>query len=110
VKLNAWLVVALAAVGLLWYIAYQEVDKPTMPQTETSLTGFNASLDACTAHEFFRPETVTLNQELVFTPHRYPNVTGGNISTLIHQGFSALRLPAPQDNKWITCPPGEVMY
>lgn len=45
---------------------------------------------------------------VVNTPHRYPRVVGGEISNLIHNGFSTLTLPHEKDMTWLSSPPGEV--
>lgn len=45
-----------------------------------------------------------------FTPHRYPRVTGGEITNAIHKGFSMMRVPASQDVQWLIAPPSEVMF
>ena len=44
------------------------------------------------------PQPVTLQ-------HRYPAVPGGNISTVMHRGWSAMREGAPADNRWFNTPP-----
>jgi hypothetical protein len=46
-----------------------------------------------------------------YTPHRYPRMTGGEITAIIHRGFSPMRIPAnTPDATWISSPPSEVMY
>jgi hypothetical protein len=37
--------------------------------------------------------------------HRYPAVPGGNISTVIHQGWSGVANKAPAGNEWMITPP-----
>ena len=110
---NALGLLALAIVvtgGVCWF-AYQNTDRTTMPEVEIAPgPGFSAALDACTSEEFFRPHNTVVGQGMTWTPHRYPTVTGGNISTLIHRGFSQLRQKAPQDDKWITRPPSNEMW
>jgi hypothetical protein len=46
----------------------------------------------------------------VYTPHRYPRVAGGEISALIHRGFSSMRVPNMQDVQWLIAPPSEVSF
>ena len=47
----------------------------------------------------------------VYTKHRYPRVTGGEITAVIHRGFAPMRVPAnTPDAQWIVAPPSEVMY
>ena len=46
----------------------------------------------------------------VYTPHRYPRTAGGEITALIHKGFSPMRVPNVQDVQWLIAPPSEVMF
>jgi len=50
------------------------------------------------------------DREYKCLPHRYPNVTGTNISTLIHKGYSALMVPAPRDYAWMVNPPTDAEF
>jgi hypothetical protein len=46
----------------------------------------------------------------VYTQHRYPRQTGGEITAVIHRGFSAMRVPVDTpDAQWIVAPPSEVI-
>jgi hypothetical protein len=101
------------------YIGYDQSEKTGQPRFSSSLnqsvtTGFNVIDKAFdhldTGDHYFHPVFCVPGQTQIFTQHKYPEVTGGNISTLIHQGMSALSKPAPQDNDWITRPPGEVQF
>jgi hypothetical protein len=47
----------------------------------------------------------------VYTKHRYPRGVGGELSAVIHHGFSPMRVPSgTPDEQWITAPPSEVMF
>jgi len=47
----------------------------------------------------------------VYTPHRYPRAVGGEITALVHNGYSSMRVPgANPDVQWIIAPPSEVMW
>lgn len=63
-------------------------------------------LDMSTDIHGYSPGYNCPDQETVITRHRYPLVSGGNISTLIHRGFDAFLLGSP-DNHWRTQPPSE---
>jgi hypothetical protein len=104
------LAVGLGIAGVVAYVAYSNVERTTIHDKEIPGATFNEYVDVCTMREFFRPEDVTENQVLGFTPHRYPIQIGGNINTLVHHGLSPLKKKAPMDNKWITRPPAEVMW
>lgn len=42
-----------------------------------------------------------------YVRHRYPTITGTNINTLIHRGYSPLMVPSNRDYDWFTRPPGD---
>ncbi len=44
-----------------------------------------------------------------YTPHRYPRMTGGEITTLIHRGYSSMRIPNIADVQWMIAPPSEAV-
>jgi len=46
----------------------------------------------------------------VYTPHRFPLVCGGEITSAIHRGFSSMRVPNVADVQWLIAPPSEVMF
>ena len=47
----------------------------------------------------------------VYTRHRYPRVVGGEISAVIHRGYSTRRVPSgTPDEQWIISPPSEAMF
>ena len=39
------------------------------------------------------------------TPHRYPAIPGGNVSNIMHKGWSAITDASPTDNLWFYNPP-----
>lgn len=45
---------------------------------------------------------------IIYTPHRYPRMVGGEISAIIHDGHATMRIPHQADMTWITRPPSEV--
>jgi hypothetical protein len=61
------------------------------------------SLD--TGDHYFHPNHCVPGQDQIFTPHRYPSISGGNITALIHRGFDPMRRLAPQDSDWMIKPP-----
>ncbi|HXZ71598.1 MAG TPA: hypothetical protein VEH31_12125 [Streptosporangiaceae bacterium] len=46
----------------------------------------------------------------VYTPHRYPQTIGGEISNAIHRGWSQMRIPRIDDVQWLIAPPSEAMF
>lgn len=46
--------------------------------------------------------------QVVYTKHRYPDRVGGELTTVMHYGHSALSVPSVTDGQWIINPPSEV--
>jgi hypothetical protein len=76
---------------------------PASPYTE----GLSGVADLAMPH-LIRPELTQMGSTGIYTQHRYPNVLGGELSTIIHYGHSRLAIPNTRDSNWITCPPSEV--
>jgi hypothetical protein len=109
------------AVVILASVANGASDSEIVPdvQTEAQFSGLgldvggrvnvgtNVSLDP-TLH-FWHPglDPVPNAQQVTTLPVRYPYVSGGNGSTIMHRGFDALAKGSP-DNCWRTFPPSEV--
>lgn len=110
------LLVGSAFVLLVVYIAYDKSDTPgARYENSTVVTAaFNAIdqavKDLDTGDHYFHPAYCVPGQTQIFTAHRYPAVSGGSISTVMHHGMDRLKVPAPQDGDWINRPPGEVMW
>lgn len=110
------MLVGAAFVFVLAYMAYDKsvTGQPRYVSNTGFTTGFNVldtAIDALdTGEHYFHPAYCVPGQTQIFTQHKYPTVSGGNITTLIHQGLDSLNVPAPQDNDWIIRPPGEVMW
>ena len=59
------------------------------------------------------PSVVPLSQHhdgYTYTPHRFPRVCGGEITAVIHRGFSTMRIPHVADVQWMIAPPSEVAF
>lgn len=52
----------------------------------------------------------TQGNGLVASRHRYPQGCGSNVSAVIHDGFTPLNIPAPQDDDWFRNPPSDAMW
>jgi hypothetical protein len=46
---------------------------------------------------------------VVFVPHRYPQRCGMEVTSVIHHGYSGIRIPEGEDSRWLTSPPSEAM-
>jgi hypothetical protein len=103
-----------AFVGVLILIARQRTNtgQPRYQVSEAGMASLSVmaidSLD--TGSHYFHPNFCVPGQTQIWTAHRYPAVSGGNVSTLIHHGMDRLSVPAPQDDDWIKRPPAEVMF
>lgn len=111
----------LAATGALYFAVNSTPNQDSIPQfqTEAQMMGLNVNagirlgtgtpLDLNTSCHFWDPQTNPRDKNppcgVVTTPHRYPSVPGGNISTIIHKGWSAMSEDAPSDNTWFDTPP-----
>lgn len=117
-----WGLIALGGVlvAIIGTLAYRSTPDQLVGeiQTEAQFSGLsldtglrtnidtNVSLDPL-AH-FYHPglDPEPGAQKLRTLPIRYPLVSGGNASTVIHRGFSAMSEGSP-DNCWRTFPPSE---
>lgn len=104
-----------AFILLLAYLGYSRsnagqprYESPGGSASTAGLFGVIDSLD--TGSHYFHPAYCVPGQTQIFTPHKYPDLCGGNISTLFHYGMDQLSRPAPQDNDWINYPPAEVQF
>lgn len=101
------------AVLTLGYLAYQKTNASDIQpryEGEAALAGLSGIMTVFehlnTGDHYFHPGYCADGQTVVFTPHRYPQNSGGNITALFHQGFSGMANPAPQDADWMRQPPG----
>lgn len=113
--------IGLAASGALYFAVNSTPNQDTIPQfqTEAQMMGLNVNagirlgagtpLDLRPECHGWAPGTNPRDSNppcgVTTTPHRYPAVPGGNISTIIHKGWSAMSDDAPADNDWFTNPP-----
>jgi hypothetical protein len=107
--------VGAAFILLLAYVGYTRTGKTGQPRytspggaVTAGLFGVVDSLD--TGEHYFHPAHCVPGQTQIFTQHKYPDISGGNISTIIHQGMDRLGKSAPQDDDWLKHPPAEVMF
>lgn len=101
---------ALALIGVLWWSMQHPTGHMTQPQKQANPDDDLARMT--NPHPdyplFCQPEQH--HAGYVYTPHRYPRVTGGEISSAIHHGFSSMRVPNVADVQWLVAPPSEVMF
>lgn len=107
----SFLVIGAGIAALFIYMGYSKADTPS-PDVELAMAGGAVSdfLGSCAESEHFLDSHTTATQIISTTPHRYPVHVGGNITSLVHRGFTQLRLPSHQDAKWFTRPPAEVQW
>lgn len=68
--------------------------------------GVGTPLDMSPSIHFYDEGWNCPDQQSVQSRHRYPVVSGGNITTVIHRGMASLINGSP-DNAWRTTPPSE---
>lgn len=117
---TVWVLAGIGVVALL-YMAQQATGDQPVPgtQSEEQAMGLGVGaamrvnagtpLDMRPEIHFWAPGFVagldTGGQPTVQPRHRYPAIPGGNMSTVMHQGFSAMMHKAPADNDWRITPP-----
>jgi hypothetical protein len=106
----------LAAVGALYFAVNATPNTQSVPQfqTEAQFAGMNVKAGINlgplmdTSHLWDpagNPRDANPPCGVVATRHRYPCVPGGNISTVMHKGWSAMSDWAPAGNDWYFNPP-----
>jgi hypothetical protein len=117
--------VALAGIGagivlISLYLAMQSTGDSLVAvpsaQTEAQFNTWGQEFDATVNNgtvldlspeiHFFDEGWCCPNQQMKPTQHRYPLVSGGNITTVMHRGMSSLAEQSP-DNAWRVTPPSE---
>ncbi len=113
-KRGHWLVIggAGALIVLLWWSMGHQASgfnqPPLQPEADTDLEkAMDMSPDGHPSHMV--PPSGH-HAGYTYTPHRYPRTTGGEITALIHRGFSPMRVPDSADVQWLIAPPSEVIF
>jgi hypothetical protein len=107
------LAVGALLVAVIGYIAHDQAGgNPKDGFVETAGTETNPNLGNVidrldTGDHYFHPNYSTPDQQLGFLPHRYPYVSGANITAVINHGLDALRRPSPVDDSWRVGAPAE---
>jgi len=120
-ELTLWALAGIGVVALLWMINEQTAgDRPGFNpevQSDEDVLGVGAqagmSLSLGTPldmsyhlhgwHPGYDPDPNCI--QTITTAHRYPAVPGGNLSTVMHKGWSAASQDAPAGNSWRLNPP-----
>jgi len=107
------LAAALAALGVAGYFAVRatgtDLRQPAaQPAPADDIASFTSN--TCDGRAGHVCEAADHHGGYTYTPHRYPRSTGGEITAVIHNGFSPMRVPNQRDVQWIIAPPSEVMY
>lgn len=118
-EMTVWTLAGLGILALLW-IAQQQNQDRLVPETQKDEDAVSLGIQASTPilsvgtnldtdweihgwHPGFDPQP---HATPVTSPrHRYPAIPGGNISTVMHKGWSSLINDAPAGNDWRLNPP-----
>lgn len=122
VKQNELLVWILAGIGVatLIYFAQQNTGDQIVPPVQKSTDAVGLGLQASSAslaigtnldtscelhgwHPGYDPDPHAV--PVVQSRHRYPAIPGGNLSTVMHHGWSRMSKLSPADSGWETTPP-----
>lgn len=108
----------IGVVALLYAISQNTEDSVYVPSTQKeSMVGLNApsrfNIGAGTLLDTNHPDhgwypgydPDPSAQPVTYSKHRYPAVPGGNISNVIHMGWSNMAQRAPADWQWQLNPP-----
>ena len=114
-------VLGVIGAGVIVYLINEQADGGLWPtpanQKETQTEGLNiaptmmpaagAPLDMSVETHFWTPgyDDCSPAQPTVAPRHRYPALPGGNISNVMHNGWSKMATNAPAGNDWFTNPP-----
>jgi hypothetical protein len=107
-------VLALGGAGLLVVLLWWSMAHPTghmnqPPEQASPDDDLSRLTDPHPDHPLFcQPEDH--HAGYTYTPHRYPRTVGGEITALIHRGFSPMRVPDVADVQWLIAPPSEVSF
>jgi len=122
-KPNEAACLAILGVGALvaLYYAMANDGQDVVPGVQTELqvmgmgvnagmrTGAGTPLDIRTSVHFWSPGENPRDADppcgIVTTPPRYPALPGGNISTIMHHGWSRMTQGAPASDDWRLMPP-----
>jgi hypothetical protein len=112
-KTGHWLALAVAA-AIIGAVSWQMVQAGTHgfnqpPEQAAPDDDLARMTDPHPDHPLFcQPEDH--HAGYTYTRHRYPRTTGGEITALIHRGFSPMRVPMSDDVQWLIAPPSEVSF
>lgn len=112
-------VIGLIGIAVLLYYAQKQSDDTVVPdvQGEAQVMGLGVQagmrveagspLDMSSPehgwHPGFDPDPTA--QPVMQSRHRYPAIPGGNISTVMHKGWSQAMKGSPAGNDWFNTPP-----
>jgi hypothetical protein len=118
-EVAVWTFAAIGVGALLWYAYSMQDDNAYVPETQGELQVMglgvqagmrvNAGTPLDLSHEIhgwhpgYDPDPSA--QPVTQSRHRYPALPGGNISTVMHKGWSAACNDAPAGNDWRLNPP-----
>lgn len=118
-KVLLCVVAGISVVALLYYAQQQTGEGRPVPliQGEGQMMGLGvqgkvlsqpgSALDTSYHHHGWFPglDPSPIDQPVVESSHRYPAVPGGNISTVMHNGWSQAMKAAPAGDDWRIAPP-----
>lgn len=117
-EVTLWSLAGLGVIALI-YMAQQQNDSKIVPQVQSELQVMGLGVQAGMRinagtpldmshhlhgwHPGYDPDPT--GQPVTQTPHRYPSVPGGNMSTVMHKGWQACISDSPAGNDWLITPP-----
>jgi len=117
-EIVVWSLAGIGVIALLWTASQQTGEKAAAEvQAKGDVMGWGVQAD--TGASIGTPLDMSLHLHgwhpgydpqphltpVSNTPHRYPAIPGGNISTVMHQGWSQASKAAPAGDSWRLNPP-----
>ena len=88
----------LAAAAVLLFCATRQAGGPSIP-------AFSEEVNNVPADHLAYASELT---QVAYVRHRYPVRVGGEINAIIHDGWSAARIPCTATSSWMTRPPANM--
>lgn len=121
-RLGVCVLLGLGVIGALYWASNSTTDHVVVPEVQGQMQflGLNVNgalasnatgtpLDLSLATHFYAPGVNPRDgmdtNKVRPTPHRYPLVPGGNISSVMHQGWGGFAQNCPPGHDWFLNPP-----
>ena len=117
-EMVVWSLAGIGVIALLWTASQQTGEKPAAEvQAKGDVMGWGAQAETTASlgtpldmslhlhgwHPGYDPQPHAT--PVTNSPHRYPAISGGNLSSVMHNGWSRASMSAPAGDDWRRNPP-----